>query len=161
MTEIKRETVGKISSDLLTKQTENISPIELEHEIHQDYEKNIEECFERCRKDFPEDFYIVVITKKEPLMQNVLRHYFVGRISCPTPDYDQTVYRYVRKTDDFSFLWVIPSRDSCFLLKENAATVDPAEYSLLEYVLKFADGTLYKLSKTLNGEDEDSILLTN
>lgn len=154
-----RETVGKISSELLAKQPASRNPIEIERELHKDYEKNIFECIGRGKKDFNDDFFVVVITKKEPLMQNVLRHYFFCRHSCPTPDYDQTVYKFTRATEIIEFIWVIPSRETCFTLKENSMQVAPAEYGLLEFVLKFADGTLYKLAKSLNGEVDDSALL--
>ena len=154
-----RETVGKISSELLAKQPDSQNPIEIERELHKDYENNVYECIDRGKKDFLGDFFVVVITKKEPLMQNVLRHYFFCRLSCPTPDYDQTVYKFFRDTEIVELIWVIPSRDACFILKENSSQVSPVEFGLLEYVLKFADGTLYKLAKSLNGEAEDSTLL--
>jgi hypothetical protein len=157
---MRRETIGKISSELLAKQPDSLSPIEIERTLHQDYEKNIFECIDRGKKDFYGDFFVVVITKQEPLMQNVLRHYFICRLSCPSPDYDQTVYKYTRATEIIEFIWVIPSRETCFTLKENSTQVVPAEYGLLEFVLKFADGTLYKLAKSLNGEADDSALLS-
>lgn len=147
-----RETVGKISTDLLRK-AEPISPIEQMRESLTEYEKNINECLETGKKTFPKDFFIVVITKKEPLMPNVIRNYFFPRLSCPTPDYDQTVYKYSLKNDHIEFLWVIPSRDTCFLLVDNRHEVAPAEYALLQFVLKFHDGTLFKIAKSLNNEE--------
>jgi hypothetical protein len=150
---VDRETIGKISSELMQKAPDTRDPIELERAMHEEYEKNVYECVNRSKKDFPEDFYVVVITKKEPLMQNVLRNYFYGRISCPTPDYDQCVYFVDRKKDRLFFLWVIPSRDVCFHLKENALHVVSEEKDLLKFVLDFADGTLYQLSRKLNGEE--------
>src|SRR3990167_4938546 len=98
--------------------------------------------------------------KKEPLMPNVIRNYFYGRLSCPTPDYDQTVYFYDQESDIIEFLWVIPSKDACLYLKENALLVDPAESQLLRFVLDFADGTLFAIAKTRNRERSDSPLLT-
>jgi hypothetical protein len=154
-----RETVGKYALKALEKEPVSRDPIEIERMLHQDYDKNMFECLDRCKKEFDGDFYIVVITKKEPLMQNVLRHYFFGRISCPTPDYDQTVYKFSRATEVIEFIWVVPSRECCLTLRENVAEVAPAEYPLLDFVLKFADGTLFKLAKQLNGEAEDSSLL--
>jgi len=158
-----RETVGKIATDLASKTLETRDPIEIERELHKDYEKNVLECIERGKKDFINtDFFVVVITKKEPLMQNVLRHYYFPRLSCPTPDYDQTVYRYVYATDKIEFIWTIPARDTCFMLKNNKLQVAPSEYGLLDFVLKFDDGTLRRLAKKLNGEEEESsALITN
>lgn len=151
-----KETVGKVSAELLTKEPDSRNPIEIERTLHQNYESNVLEAIERGKKDFEGDFFVVVITKKEPLMPNVIRHYFFCRLSCPSPDYDQTVYLYRRAIDSIDFIWVIPSRETCFTFKENSTQIDPSEYGLLEFVLKFADGTLYQIAKRLNGEQEDS-----
>jgi hypothetical protein len=35
---------------------------------------------------------------------------------------------------------------------EQASSIAPEEWGLLHYVLKFADGTLFKLAKQLNNE---------
>lgn len=162
---MKRDTVGKYSLDLLQKEPDSRDPVELEREMHKEYEQNIFECIERCTKEFNTPigswFYIVVITKREPLMPNVLRHYFFGRKSCPTPDYDQAVYAYDPHENRIDFLWVIPSRDAAHHLKENALTVADEERDLLKFVMLFADGTLYEMAKKLNGEQKESPLLAN
>jgi hypothetical protein len=156
---MERETVGKVAYDLSLKTPETLDPIEIERTLHTDYEKNVLECIDRGLKDFSGDFYVVVITKKEPIMANVLRHYYFNRSSCPTPDYDQAVYHYLRSSDSIEFIWVIPSKFACQLLMDNRKDVAPSEYGLLECVIKFADGTLHKTAKTLNGEEPDSNLL--
>ena len=152
--EEKKKTVGALSAELQSKDPESRDPIELEREMHTDYEKNFWECLNSYKKECDTDFYIVVLTKKERIMQNVLRNYFFARSTCPTPDYDQAVYRYDALNEKVEFLWVIPSRDTCFLLKENALHVAPEEKELLKFVLDFADSTLYNLAKKLNKEDE-------
>ncbi len=153
---MKAKTVGAASLELLNKTPDTKSPIEQMQENLTNYEANVWECAERCKKEFPGDFYIVVITKNERLMPNVFRNFFYGRISCPTPDYDQTVYKFKRKDNMPIFMWVIPSRDASFHLKDNALYVAPEERELLKYVLAFEDGTLFKLAKELNGEKLDS-----
>ncbi len=149
-----KPTIGQVSLDLSQKQPDTTSPIEQTQEQLSEYEQNIWECVERCKKDFTTDFYVVVITKNEKLMPNVFRNYFYGRLSCPTPDYDQTVYKYKKKDDSLTFAWVIPSRDACHYLKDNALQVAPEERGLLQFVMAFADGTLFKLAKELNGEKD-------
>lgn len=149
---MERETVGKLSLDLLNKSPETLDPIELEREIHKEYIKELEECVKTSSKIIHGNFYVVVITKKERLMQNVLRHYFLARQSCPTPDYDQTVFLYRRDAELLEFLWVIPDRETCIHLKINAIQVHKSERHLLDFILKFADGSLFELSKKLNGE---------
>jgi hypothetical protein len=154
-----RETVGKISSDLLIKAPDSVDPIEIERAMHGDYSKNMFECWSSARSHFGSDFFIIVITKKEPLMPNVLRNYFFARESCPTPDYDQTVYHYKKLDDELDFLWVIPSKDACLMFAEQASSIAPEEWGLLGFVLKFADGSLYRLAKKLNNERDDSSVL--
>lgn len=154
-----KETVGKVALELLKKEPETRNPIEQMRESLTDFDKNIHLCIERYKQKFLGNFYVVVITKKERLMPNVLRNYFTGRITCPTPDYDQAVYRYDKAEDSITFLWVIPSKDTCHLLHANAMQVHPSERDLLKYVLKFIDGSLLKYSKKLNGEQIDSILV--
>lgn len=153
-------TVGKIATDLAAQDTHAQSPIELERAMHKDYEENIQQCIERGKKEHPGDFYIVVITKKERLLQNVLRHYYLHRSTCPTPEYDQTVYKYFREHDAHQFLWVVPDKITCEMMRDNALQVPDPERDLLRFVLDFYDDTLMKLSKKLNGEFLETPLLT-
>lgn len=160
MTQV-RETVGKISSDLAAKIPDTRSPIDLEREMQKEYIKELLNCCNEGKKKFPGDFYLVVITKKEPLMPNVLRNYFFARRSCPTPDYDQAVYSYNAQQEEISFLWVIPSKWTCIYLKLHYNEVAPEERDLLHHVLKFSDGTYWNLMKKLNNEHKDSVKLVN
>jgi hypothetical protein len=151
-----RDTVGKISQDLLGKTPDTRSPIELQKVMTENYLKELIECYNQARHFYAEDFFIVVLTKKEKLMPNVLRNYFFARATCPTPDYDQAVYRYNAKHDDIEFIWVVPSKWTCLYLLEHHNEVANEELGLLQLVVKFANGDLYKLSKKFNGEKDDS-----
>lgn len=157
-----RETVGKLARDLLLKEPETTDPIELQRAMHEDYVQNVSDCVDRHKDKFTGNFFVVVTTKKERLMQNVIRNYFYARQSCPTPNYDDTVYLYNRVDDALELLWTLPSQDASHHLKDNALQVAPEEKQLLQYVLDFADGTLFKLAKKLNGEtDKTGNLLEN
>jgi hypothetical protein len=150
---MERETVGKISWDLLANASIlDHSADEQMREQLDDYEINIHESINRGKKDFPGDFYIVVETKKEPKMKNVIRNYFIVRQSCPTPQFDNSVYRYHRESEQCEFLWVIPSRDTYNMIKNNVLDLPRDQRELVQFVLEDADGTLLKKCKTLNGE---------
>lgn len=155
----KRETVGKISLELSKKEAPTRDPIEIEREMHTDYDAHLWQCVDVAKKSLPGSFFVVVITKNEKLMPNVFRNYFFARKTCPSPDYDQAVYRYDHQHDCINFIWVIPSQEASHHLKDNALLVVPEERQLLQFVLDFADGTLYKLAKVMNGEEMDSPLL--
>lgn len=158
--EEKRDTVGKIALELMSKDEAPQSAIELEREMHKDYEAHFFECVARGKQMFPsQDFYLIVETKKERLMHNVLRNYFYPRLSCPTPVYDQAVYQYHHSDERIDFLWVLPSKDTCELLYQDRFQVEPFEIELLGFVLAFYDGTLLEKAKKLNGEEEHSPLL--
>jgi hypothetical protein len=149
-------TVGKTASQLLTKTPDSCDPIEIRREMQKEYLDNLLQCVSDHRKKMPTDFYVVVLTKNERLLPNVFRNYFFARSSCPTPDYDQSVFKFYSEREEIVFLWSIPSQDACIHLKENAILVAPEERELLACVLDFADGTLYKLAKKLNSEQVDS-----
>ncbi len=155
----KKKTVGAIALDLLSKPLETTNPIEQMSEQLSDYEKEFYICLEGGKKEFAGDFYVVVITKKERLMVNVLRNYFVRRASCPTPDYDQTLYKYIRHGDQVELLWCIPDRETCHIFRDNMLIIAPEEKKLLEYVLAFSSGELFKYAKIANGEEAHSNIL--
>lgn len=154
-----KETVGKVAYELLLKDPGNHTVEEQNRENLTDYEKNVIECVERSKKDIIGDFFVVVLTKKERLMQNVIRNYFFACQSCPTPTWDQILYKYSAKDDALKFVWVIPSKDACEYMKTNPLDIHPSERILLQYVLDFSDGTLLRLAKKFNGEKDDSPLL--
>ena len=105
------------------------------------------------------DLFIEVQEIPNKLMPGVIKHQFYWKVKCPRPNYDQTVFRYVYKTDDLIHLWTIPSKDVCLLYLENAKQVVPEEQELLRHICRFADGTLFKVMKAYNGEAFDSPLL--
>jgi len=151
----KRETVGKISSDLIQKPLETKDAIEQTDAMLKNYPKNIEVCTMRGKQLYPrEDFFVVVIQKQERLMKNVIRSYFFPRRTCPTPNYDQIVYKYTHEKDQIDLIWVIPNREMSIDFIRNKELVPPQAMSLLKYILEFEDGTLTRQMKTLNKEED-------
>jgi len=150
---MKRETVGKLSTELL-QDAEYLthSPHEQMQKQLEDYENNFYTCLELGKKKYDGDFYIVVETKKEPLMKNVIRNYFIHRKTCPTPTYDNVVYRYNFKDEFIELLWVLPSRDTYNMMLNRAVEIPKEQHELLQYVLDDHDGTLLHICKQLNGE---------
>jgi hypothetical protein len=150
-----KETVGKVALDLMSKDPEVTTVIDQQRAMQEDYLEELTECVMEFRRKHPRDFFVTVLTKSEKLMPNVFRNYFVPRLSCPTPNYDQAVYRYRHEDEEIEFIWSIPCREACFYLRENTAHVSTEEHELLQYVVAFADGTLYHLCRHLNGEYDE------
>jgi len=156
-----RKTVGALSNELLKKKAPKHSTFDQMREQLDEYEENVHECVKIGLSLYKGDFYVLCLTKKERLMQNVMRNYFFPRKSCPTPDFDQKVYKYTREDDKLEFMWAIPDVDAVNYMKNNANLVTPDKYKLLEFVLSFVDGSLLRLSKKINGERRDSNILEN
>ncbi len=153
-------TVGKFASDLLAKDDGyQVNAIDQAQENTKDYMKNLYEAVDRGILKYPnQDFYIHVETKKEKLLENVLRNYFIIKSACPTPNYDQSVFKYHYEKCDLIFMWVVPDRGTCFYFKENYAQIPPEEKDLLTFIRMFDDGTLLKLAKRLNKEETETIV---
>lgn len=154
-----KKTVGEISSALINKSDDRHTVVDQMRENLSDYDRNLFICAERGKKEYPGNFYIVVITKQERIMKNVIRNYFLCRGSCPTPDNDQIVYRYEKGSGEIKFLWAVPNKDTVHYLINNALLLPPEEKQLLDFSLQFKDGSLLRLSKTLNNEQPDSNIL--
>lgn len=153
---MKKPTIGSLVNEIRQKEQETRDPIALQKELQKDYVNELIECVLKDRNNYDGDFYVVVLTKQERLMREVLRNYFFSRNSCPTPDYDQSVYRYRAKDEEIEYLWTIPDRQTCIIFKDNALKIVPEERDLLQHVLDFSDGTLMRLAKELNNEEYDS-----
>lgn len=149
------QTVGEQYVHEALKEPDTRDPIELQREMQAKYVENLIECTKNFRNQFPaHDFFVVVLTKRERLMNKLFRLYYAARHSCPTPDYDQSVYKYSHKDERIEFIWTVPDKESCYHLRENALMVHPEERQLLQFVLDFFDGTLLQLCKKLNNESD-------
>jgi hypothetical protein len=168
-----KQTVGKIASDLMLKTPYSNDPIEIQRATEREYLENLEWCVKHALKQvdcssiaghdecknraaLEGDFYVAALLKKEKLLQNVLRNYFVATKSCPTPTFDQTIYKYNSKKEAIEFLWVVPDQETALTLKENKQIVVAEERGLLQFVLDYYDGNLHRICKKLNGETMDA-----
>lgn len=151
-----KQTVGSIVNELSKKEPETRDPIELQREMQKNYMSDLLQAVDRGYKKYSGDFFIHVEKKAERLLPNTFRTYFIDRLTCPTPNYDQDVFRYDRKKGEIEYIWSIPDRETSHHLIENAPLVVQEERQLLNFVLSFADGTLFKLCKKYNGEKLES-----
>lgn len=155
----KKKTVGQAATELASQADNKHTVIDQMEENLTDYEKEVIACAERGYKAYKSDFFVVVLTKKERLLHNVFRNFFLHRKSCPTPEYDQTVYRYLYDKDALEFLWTVPDKETCAVYLTNAVTIAPEERQLLNYVVAFKDGILDQLARKMNNEPGTSQFL--
>ena len=152
---IKNRTVGQYSYELLQK-NDKINPIDLQRQIHKgntskdSYENQLLQALERGKSLYEQNFFLVVLFKKERLMINTVRQYFFPRRSCPTPEYDQVVYFYKRKSDNLFFIWIVPDKETCKMLYSQRKNLSPEFSELVRFVADFKSGKLDKISDDLN-----------
>jgi len=152
-----KKTVGEAALKLQTKKDEKINPIDMQRSVHKgknnddSWENQLKIAIKRGKKKYGNKrFFIVILFKKERLLHNVVRQYFLDRESCPTPEYDQCVYKF--ENDNLEYLWVVPDKETCSTLPFYAAEM-PLEYrELIDCTIKFNSGELDKLAIKLNKE---------
>lgn len=149
----KKKTVGEQAAPLLSKEPESRDPIEIQREMQKEYIDNLIMCVETHKKIFPSHFFVTVLTKREKLLPNVFRNYFLANLACPTPNYDQAVFRYNKDYEHIEYIWTIPDRETCYYFLNNKHLIVKEEQQLLKHIIDFADGILYKKAKEFNGEE--------
>lgn len=152
-------TVGEAA---LKAQTNDVSTdfVEMQREIHKgsnsnkSYEEEVHDCIQRALNDssISGDFFVVVLVKKERLLKNVVRQYFFYRQSCPTPEFDQTVYKYHREPKRIEYLWTVPDNSTCQWLPLRVNDLPDDQKLLVSMIQSFKNGDLDKLCKKLNAE---------
>lgn len=158
---MKKETIGKIATDLASKGHDSNNVIDVQRELQKDYMANVWECINTNLSKLKGDFYIQVVTKREKLLENVFRNYFMAHQWCPSPDYNQSMFKFHRSNSTLQYLWTLPDPETAMYLVQNADYLPQQERELLEYVLMDYDGRLLRWCKKLNGESEKSPLLIN
>lgn len=143
-----RETVGKLSLDLQKKTDEKINPIDMQRQMHKgnksedSFENQVELAVKSGKKDFDGDFFVVVLFKKERLLRNVIRQYFFTRESCPTPSFDQIVYKYFRTDSKLDFLWVVPDKQTVIDMVLIGHELPKEQQDLVQFARDFNSGKL-------------------
>lgn len=154
-----KKTVGAISQDLLLKPQDSYGAMELQEGMQEEYIDELWSTIKNNQAKYGDTFFVEVLTKRERLMPNVFRNYFVARTSCPTPFYDQTVFCYTKSTDKLEYIWTVPAKDTCLYLAENASQLHPSEKHLYEFVRQYVTGELLKFCKKLNKEENDHSII--
>jgi len=126
------------------------------------------ECPEICKTNeaMTGDFYVEVLVKKETIFDQaffdgtaqiptggVMKIQQMAKKACPTPFFDQTLYRYNADSGDLTFLWVVPDIDTCIRFYENQNLITSEVADLAKFILQFLNGDLHRLCQKLNGEE--------
>lgn len=135
------KTVGQASYELLQKPPEEIHAVDLQQEMQKSTIDQIQEIIEK-HKSYAEEYYIVLMYRKERLIPNVIRQQFIVRKTRPIPDYDCSLFSFNNKTNELIYHWTIPDPDSCAYIMINSTNLSDDHKPLLEFVKKFSEGSL-------------------
>lgn len=107
---IKRLTAGEISNKALKDNTK-YDALEVGHAMMDDITPELRKCIENHKKIIDEDeFCIVMLISKDPLIHNLIRRKFYAWPYLPKPRPNQAVFLYNKIVDKITKrLWVLPS----------------------------------------------------
>jgi hypothetical protein len=134
------QTVGAAAYEILRKGESSQGVVDTQREMQKGYLDELIKCAKR--HEWREPFYLCVITKKERIMQNVIRNYFFARQTRPAPDYNMALYKYDPIDECISFEWVLPDPESVDMILENAAQLPKEQNDLIDFCVKFRLGVL-------------------
>ncbi len=158
---MKKKTVGAQIQQNAQSQTDSsqINVMELQQSMQEDYMKELLDLIDKDYHKYPGDFYVVVLTKAERLLANTFRNYFLTRHSCPTPFYDQTVWRYNKKMGRVEYLWTVPGKEECKHILMTHKEIPTEGRQLVQFVWMFFNGELLKLAQKFNKETQEQGIL--
>jgi hypothetical protein len=160
-----RETIGQTVYDNLHKQPDVTDMFEITPDMQERYWKDLTSIVVSAKDELKESFYIEMIFIREKALQGYVLHpRLFARTSCPTATYGQHVWHYNYSLDQLAFIWMLPFKDRADHLRENMLNLSDGEKSMYKYVLDFDDGTLERVARDLNKEDDTTanlILINN
>lgn len=147
-----KKTIGELAYDMHNRPQDACTFFEQANADMTGLDKVIKECYDLGKKGLPhKDFFIEIQLKWERILQDrVFRIYPFVRRSCPTPQYDQTVFHYHHKDDMLEYLWTLPDQESYNFYATSTEYVTPDRYPLLKHVLSDASGELLNRVNTIN-----------
>ena len=103
------------------------------------------------------NFYIVILWSVERLTQSPQWRIF-ARLSCPTPVYKQSVWKYHRSSNSLEFLWTIPDAILYHYILRTPSEMNKENKELYSFVQAMESGDLLEWIKKENGEKVDAVI---
>jgi hypothetical protein len=160
---MKKKTYGQQVMEHRSKQhSDDDDVIEYRRKIEPEIIKNIHETIAKAKDQDQyrgKDFYICLLMKTER-MGNIPRTFVLARKSCPTPTYQQSVWKYHRNSGELEFLWAIPEKILYYHIYHNAHKYiqDKECAGLAKFILLMESGELEEWVIKENGEKPDGVI---
>lgn len=108
-------------------------------------------------------FYVVMVKTNERTEERKPIDKFFPRLSCPTPGYNQDVFKYHPISGQLEYLWSIPRKARYWQIWNNRHKyLDNKELKrLASFVVLMETGELLQWVKKENGEKPDAVIKVN
>ncbi len=138
------KTVGECALELMSKGDQKQGVIDTQREMTKGYIDELVKCACSGSRAYPgaKFFYICVQTRRERLLQNVVRNQFYHRMTRPAPAFDLALYYYDPKDEQLRFVWCIPDKETVEIMSDPTYIPAKGEEQLHYFVKCFVDGSL-------------------
>ena len=151
-------TIGEIRKKQFTADVGDARILDVSNAFSKSYLKSLLQAVEDGKKKVPDqDFYVVMLLKVERLLTKNIHYYPIVRMTCPSTNYDQSVFFYDHKKQTLEFIWTIPDRDTIMRFKLHPETITKEEEALVPYVKNYLSLHYDRLARIRNGEKENQI----
>jgi hypothetical protein len=153
-----RPTVGALS--LQSQSAQNQSDTwETTHEREREIMRNMTDFVAKKKIEHRQsDFYIMLLSRKEKLLANVVRDRLYCLRACPMPNYNQSLWKYHWKDDRLEFMWSVPPKEAVDFLKRYPLEMSDMCSDVIKCVFDFLDGTLARKTSELNKPNQPSLI---
>ena len=149
-----RKTAGELSNKALS-DTTKYDALEVGHGMADDIAVHLRESIEKYRNIIDEDeFCVVMVIAKDPLIKNLIRRKFYCWPYLPSPRPNQAVFLYNKPLDRImKRLWVLPSDMVMAELAGTNIIVDKRYQTMQAWSVAFFNGTFWEYIRHEHGID--------
>lgn len=139
--------VGQAVTDILSKEQPECTVEEMLEGFSKKFVEELEKSVQDGLEKYKDTFYVLVLTKKEPWSDIVVRNWFIPRQTPPHaldliydyPNHTKTLYMISDGALRVTVVWSIPAMQDCVSIARNPSIHDP---QLVKWVKDAHEGSL-------------------
>lgn|SRR3990167_920265 len=137
---------------LMNEKYEMVTVAELSLEKGKHYMKLLDSFLEKCIKNYPGSFFILVRRRHEVTDRLMDRLLFKQALALPTPQPGWGCWKYDADLSKLEFLYDLPPEKACRWALKHKYTVGIQKPVVMQTILDYYDGTLHKKVNELNNQ---------
>lgn len=154
----KKETYGQ-QLIKVWKNKDAYTPIDIAKAVFSDHgptsiNQKIQKVYEEGKKEYADNFYIVCLIRGERFSKGTtVRNQVFHQKDCPTPTYDQNVFKYDRSKNCLIYLWSVPDIAFTHWISKYYLYLPLDQQDLAYFCRAFLSGGLDRLCARENKEE--------